>query len=83
MRLGSWTRGRISISACIHTCKSKCLRLASAAPCYVRNRQIHEELCVPLFANHIRDLTASFDSKAADVAQLGRYFTLIVGCPRA
>jgi hypothetical protein len=38
-----------------------------------RNRQIHEDLGVPLFA-----LTASFDSKLADVGnpilrQLGRY----------
>jgi len=43
----------------------------------VRNRQIHEDLGVPLFAD-IRALTASFDSKLADVEnplvrQLGRY----------
>ena len=56
-----------SIDACEHTCKSKCLRLAGGAPCYVRNRQIHEDLCVPLFADHIRVLTMSFDSKLADV----------------
>ena len=51
-------------------------------PCYwcplVRNRQIHEDLSVPLFADHIRALTASFDSKLADVEnplvqQLGRH----------
>jgi hypothetical protein len=50
-----------------------------SSPCYwcplVRNRQIHEDLSVPLFADH---LTASFDSKLADVGnpllrQLGRY----------
>jgi hypothetical protein len=29
--------------------------------------QIHEDLGVPLFADHIRALTASFDSKFADV----------------
>jgi hypothetical protein len=45
---------------------------------YVSNRQIHEDLGVPLFAEHIRALTASFDSKLADVVnppvrQLGRY----------
>ena len=34
---------------------------------YVSNRQIYEDLCVPLFADHIRTLTASFDSKLADV----------------
>jgi len=32
-------------------------------PWYVSNRQIHEDLGVPLFADHIRALTASFDSK--------------------
>ena len=58
--------------------QSKCLRLATGAPWYVSNRQIHEDLGVPLFADHIRALTASFDSKLADagnplVRQLGRY----------
>jgi len=58
--------------------QSKCLRLATCAPLYVSNRQIHEDLGVPLFADHIRALTASFDSKLADVGnplvrQLGRY----------
>ena len=53
--------------------QSKCLRLATGAPWYVSNRQIHEDLGVPLFA-----LTASFDSKLADVGnpfvlQLRRY----------
>ena len=42
--------------------QSKCLRLATGAPLYVINRQIHENLGVPLFADHIRALTASFDS---------------------
>ena len=46
--------------------KSKCLRLATGAPWYVSNRQIHDDLGVPLFAN-IRALTVSFDSKLADV----------------
>ena len=58
--------------------QSKCLRLATGAPWYVSNRQIHEDLGVPLFADHIRNLTASFDSNLADVEnllvrQLGRY----------
>jgi len=44
----------------------------------VRNRQIHVDLGVPLFADHISALTESFDSKLADmrkplVRQLGRY----------
>ena len=37
--------------------QSKCLRLAAGAPWYVSNRQIHEDLGVPLFADHIRALT--------------------------
>ena len=55
--------------------QSKCIRLAAW---YLSNRQIHKNLGVPLFADHIRALTASFDSKLADVGnplvrQLGRY----------
>jgi hypothetical protein len=58
--------------------QSKCLRLATGAPWYVSNRQIHEDLGVPLFADHIRALTMNFDSKFTDVGnplvwQLGRY----------
>jgi hypothetical protein len=58
--------------------QSKCLRLAIGAPWYVSNRQIHEDLGVPLFADHIRALIASFDPRLADVGnplvrQLGRY----------
>jgi hypothetical protein len=49
-----------------------------SAPWYVSNRQVHEDLGVPLFADHNRALTASFDSKLADVGnplvqQIGRY----------
>ena len=63
--------------------QSKCLCLATGAPWYVSNRQIHEDLGVLLFANHIRALTSSFDSKLADVGnplvqQLSRY----LGWPR-
>ena len=59
--------------------QSKCLRLAYGAPWYVSNRQIHEDLGFPLFTDRIRALTASFDSRLADVGnplvlQLGRYF---------
>ena len=70
-------------AACTHVWRllllqSKCLCLATGAPWYVSNRQIHEDLGVPLFADHIRSLTASFDSKLADVGnplvrQIGRY----------
>jgi hypothetical protein len=47
--------------------QSKCLHLAAGARWYRSNRQIHEDLGVPLFADHIRALTPSFDSKLADV----------------
>jgi hypothetical protein len=58
--------------------KSKSFRLATGAFWYVSNRQTHENLGVPLLSDHISDLTASFDSKLADVGkpllrQLGRY----------
>jgi len=58
--------------------QSKCLRLATGAPWYASNSQIHEDLDVPLFADHIGALTESIDSKLADVGnpvvrQLGRY----------
>jgi len=60
--------------------QSKCFRLATGAPWYVSNRQIHEDLGVPQFADHIRALTGSFDSKLADVEnplvrQFGRYLS--------
>ena len=42
--------------------QSKCLRLATGAPWYVSNMLIHEDLGVPLFADHTIALTASFDS---------------------
>jgi len=47
--------------------QSKCLRLDTGAPWYLSNRQIHEDVGVPLFADHVRALTASFDSRLADV----------------
>ena len=61
--------------------QSRCLRLATGAPGKERNRQIHEDLGFPLFADHIRALTASFDSIVTDVDspllwQLGRYLRL-------
>jgi hypothetical protein len=58
--------------------QSKCLRLVTGAPWYLSNRQFHEDLGVPLFADHIRTLNASFDPMLTDVGnplvrQLGRY----------
>jgi hypothetical protein len=58
--------------------KSKSLRIATKAPWRVSNRQIHEDLGTPFFADRIRALTESFDLKLADagnpfVRQLGRH----------
>ena len=46
--------------------QSKFFRLATGVPWYISNRQIHEDLDIPLFADHIRALIVSFDSKLAD-----------------
>jgi hypothetical protein len=72
-------------AACTHVrqlqaLQSKCLRLATGDPWYVSNRHIHEDLGVPLFADNIRTLASSFESKLADVGnpllrQLGRYLS--------
>ena len=58
--------------------QSKCLRIATGAPGYISNVPIHEDLGVAFFAEHIRALTESYDSKFAGVGnplvqQLGRY----------
>jgi hypothetical protein len=42
--------------------QSKCLRIATNAPLYVSNRQIHEDLVIPFFADRIRALRASTQS---------------------
>jgi hypothetical protein len=76
----AWRSAACSHARKMQVLQSKCLRHATGAPWYVSNRQIHEDLRVPLFAEHIRALTASFDSKLADmgnplVRQLGRYLS--------
>jgi len=60
---------------------------ASLLVSLVRNRQIQEDLGSPLFADHIRALTASFDSKLADVGNPSstatwQIITLTEGLPR-
>jgi hypothetical protein len=62
----------------LHVIQSKCLRVATGAPWYISNMQIHDDLGVPLFADHIRALTERYDSKLAGVGnplvqQLSRY----------
>jgi len=74
----AWSSAARSHVRRLQVLQSKCLRLATGAPWYVSNRQIHENLGVILFAGLIRALTESFDSKLADVGnplvrQLGRY----------
>jgi hypothetical protein len=46
--------------------QSKCFRIATNASWYVGNRQNHEDLGIPFFADHIRALTESFDSKLTE-----------------
>jgi hypothetical protein len=58
-------------AACSHGRKlqvlqSKCLRVANNATWYFGNRQVRVDLGIPFFADHIRKLTDSFDSKLAD-----------------
>jgi len=47
--------------------RAKCLRIATNAPWYIVNRQIHDDLGVPYFSDHIRSQTERFDAKLADV----------------
>jgi hypothetical protein len=70
--------GSLPASECCQVLQSKCLRLATIASWYVSIRQVHEDVGVPFFADHIRAPTASIDSTLADVRkllvrQIGRY----------
>jgi len=80
----AWSSAARSHVRKLQVLQSKRLLLATSAPWYVSNRQIHEDLGVPLLADHIRALTESFDLKLADVGnpllrQLGRHLSF----PRA
>ena len=73
-----WRSASCSHVRKLQVLQSKCLRIATGAPRYISNVQIHEDLGVPFFAEHIRALTESYDSKLAGVGnplvqQLGRY----------
>jgi len=63
----AWRSAACSHVRRLQVLQSKCLRLTTGAPWYVSSRQIHEDLGVPLFPDHIRALTESFDSKLTDV----------------
>jgi hypothetical protein len=47
--------------------QSTCLCIATNSPWYTGNKQIHDDLRVPYFADHIRQLTERFDSKLPGV----------------
>ena len=73
----AWRSAELSHVWRLQVLQFKCLLLATGAPWYVSSKKIHEDLGVPLSADHIRVMTASFDSKLADVGnplvrQLGR-----------
>jgi hypothetical protein len=73
-----WRSAACSHFGKLQVLQSKCLRIATNVIWYVSNRQIHEDLGIPFFADHIRALTESFNSKLADagnplVRQLGRH----------
>jgi len=73
-----WRSGASTHVRRLQVLQSKCRLLSTGVPWCVSNRKIHEDLGVPLFAGHVRALTANFDSKLADVGnplvrQLGRY----------
>jgi len=44
-------------------------RIATSAPWYIGNRQIHDDLGVPIFSEHIRSLAERFDSKLTYVGK--------------
>jgi hypothetical protein len=47
--------------------QSMCLPIATGAPWYINNRQIHENFGVPFFEGHTRALTDRYVSKLAGV----------------
>jgi len=76
----AWSSAARSHVRKLQVLQSKCLLLVTGAPWYVSNRQIHEDIGVPLLADHIRALTESFASNLTNVGnplvrQLGRYLS--------
>jgi hypothetical protein len=58
----AWRSAARTLVPKLRMLQSKCLCLATGSPWYVGYRQIHVNLGVTLFADHIRTLTVSFDS---------------------
>jgi hypothetical protein len=50
--------------------QSKCLRIATGALWSISSRNIYDNLGFPFFADHIRALVESFDTKLADASTL-------------
>jgi hypothetical protein len=51
-----WRSGAHSHDQKLQVLQSKCLHIVTDAPWYVGSRQIHEDLGIPFFADHIRAL---------------------------
>ena len=56
-------RGRSYLEKMIVRAVAERLRIATGAPWYISDRQIHEDLGVPFFTDHITALTENFESK--------------------
>jgi hypothetical protein len=74
----NWRSAAHTHSNKLQVLQSKCLGIATNASWYVGNKQIHDDLGILFFADHIGALTESFDSKLADAAnalvlQLGKH----------
>jgi len=67
-RLGyscAYEDGREQPTSQLYTClEAKVIEIRDFLQWCVSSRQIHEDLCVPLFADHVRALTANFDPVA-------------------
>jgi hypothetical protein len=62
-----WSFAESTLVRRVQVLLSKCFRLAFGALWYKGSRQIHEDLGVPFFAEHIRALTRSFGSRSTNV----------------
>jgi len=61
-----WRSAALKNVRMLQMIKSKCIRLATGALWYVGSWDIHEDLPTLFFADHIRALTESFESKLSD-----------------